>query len=184
MMTKEFGAQHNRRVRERALAPARAFGSGTLALGGNGGGLYPSLNAGAAAAPGQEPQMRTLYAACLAMVGLSQEDAQELHRVRLDTVRNWATGRRPVPAGAWDELRDYAREIRDTTEALRRELGESGCRDVLGAWTARGSTMREDDRLEPRYVMAFAALLLEPVEEEEALSALSLSQDAGNLGSE
>ncbi len=55
--------------------------------------------------------MKTLYAACLSRVGLSQADAAVLHGCRPDTVKSWCTGRRTVPAGAWDDLRAYEARI-------------------------------------------------------------------------
>lgn len=63
---------------------------------------------------------RTLYAACLSRLGLSQQDGAELHKVSPQTVRNWATGRRPVPQGAWDELRARDSEVQARIEALLR----------------------------------------------------------------
>jgi hypothetical protein len=60
----------------------------------------------------------TLYAACLSRLGLSQARAAELHGVRLDTVKNWSSGRRAVPPGAWDDLRDHARKLQKRVDDI------------------------------------------------------------------
>lgn len=57
--------------------------------------------------------MKTLYAACLSRLGLSQSGAAALHSVRLDTVKSWSAGRNPVPPGAWADLRAYEAAIVD-----------------------------------------------------------------------
>ncbi len=63
--------------------------------------------------------MTTAYALMLARCGLSHREAADLHRVRLDTVKSWACGRNPVPAGAQAELRRlYAQIGRAAEEAL------------------------------------------------------------------
>jgi len=71
--------------------------------------------------------MKTLYAACISRLGLSQAQAAVLHNVRIDTVKSWASGRNRVPAGAWDDLRAHEAAIVDRSEAMRE------------AWTAAGS---------------------------------------------
>lgn len=63
--------------------------------------------------------MKTIYAACLSRLGLSQSEAATLHNVRLDTVKSWSSGRNPVPAGAWDDLRDLEAKIVDRSETAR-----------------------------------------------------------------
>lgn len=63
--------------------------------------------------------MKTLYAACLSRLGLSQPEASALHKAPLDTVKSWAKGRRTVPLGAWSELRAYEAAIVDRSEAMR-----------------------------------------------------------------
>ena len=63
--------------------------------------------------------MKTLYAACLSRLGLSQAAAAALHGVRLDTVKSWSAGRNPVPDGAWDDLRSLEGEIVDRSETIR-----------------------------------------------------------------
>ena len=64
--------------------------------------------------------MKTLYAACLSRLGLSQSEAATLHgNVRIDTVKSWASGRNRVPQGAWDDLRAYEIKIIDAAEELR-----------------------------------------------------------------
>jgi hypothetical protein len=68
--------------------------------------------------------MKTLYAACLSRLGLSQAEAAVLHDVRLDTVKSWSAGRNPVPAGAWDDLRDVEAKIIDRSE-MTREIWEA-----------------------------------------------------------
>jgi hypothetical protein len=60
----------------------------------------------------------SLYAACLSRLGLSQARAADLHGVRLDTVKSWSAGRRAVPPGAWDDLRDHARRLQKRVDAI------------------------------------------------------------------
>lgn len=50
--------------------------------------------------------MITAYALLLDRCGLSHREAAEIHGVRLDTVKSWAAGRNPAPAGVVGELRD------------------------------------------------------------------------------
>lgn len=94
--------------------------------------------------------MKTLYAACLSRLGLSQAEAATYHKVGLQTVKNWCVDRTPVPNGIWDELRAYEGEIVDRSEAIREAWEESGeIRDLV----ALGSTDR-------RNLMALADFLL------------------------
>lgn len=70
--------------------------------------------------------VKSLYAACLARLGLSQAEAAALHGVRLDTVKSWSAGRNPVPIGAWSELRSYEGRIIDRAEAMREAWEDAG----------------------------------------------------------
>lgn len=70
--------------------------------------------------------MKTLYAACLSRLGLSQTEAAALHGVRLDTVKSWSAGRNRVPDGAWDELRAVEAQIIDLSEGLRERWEAAG----------------------------------------------------------
>lgn len=81
--------------------------------------------------------MKTLYAACLARLGLSQAEAAAIHTnrdgqpVRLDTVKSWCAGRNPVPPNAWADLRRLEAEIVDRSEAMREAWEDSGeMRDI------------------------------------------------------
>jgi len=75
--------------------------------------------------------MKTLYAACIARLGLSLPGAAQLHNVRLDTVKSWSAGRNPVPEGAWSELRAYEAAIVDRSEAIREAWEDAGeIRDI------------------------------------------------------
>lgn len=61
--------------------------------------------------------MKTLYAACLRNLGLSQEDAALVHakygkEVRRDTINSWSSGRREAPLGAYRDLQAFAAEMR------------------------------------------------------------------------
>lgn len=89
--------------------------------------------------------MKTVYAACLARLGLSQPEAAELHSVRLDTVKSWSQGRRTVPQGAWDELRAYETQIVDAAEGIR------------GSWENAGSPAIEIDDSEADGIALMAA---------------------------
>jgi hypothetical protein len=76
--------------------------------------------------------MKTLYAACLSRLGLSQSEAATLHNTRIDTIKSWSVGRRPVPDGAWAELRAYEMTIVDKSEAIREAWEDAGeIRDVV-----------------------------------------------------
>jgi len=70
--------------------------------------------------------MKTLYAACLSRLGLTQAEAATLHGVRLDTVKSWCAGRNRVPAGAWDDLRACESQIIDGSEELRERREAAG----------------------------------------------------------
>lgn len=75
--------------------------------------------------------MKTLYAACLARLGLSQAEAAQLHSARLDSVKSWSQGRRNPPDGAWADLRRYEIQIVDRAEAMRETWEDAGeLRDV------------------------------------------------------
>lgn len=77
--------------------------------------------------------MKTLYAACLSRLGLSQAGAAALHGVDLSTVKHWSSGRRRVPEGVWADLRDRANAVADQADAM------------LDAWEAAGSPPIEID---------------------------------------
>lgn len=86
--------------------------------------------------------MKTLYAACLSRLGLSQSGAAELHGVRLDTVKSWSSGRNRVPEGAWDELRQYEALIVDRSEAVREVWEDTGeASEIDAAWRDEPSLM-------------------------------------------
>lgn len=74
--------------------------------------------------------MRTVYGACLSRLGLSLARAAELHGVRRDTVNSWSSGRNPVPAGAWGDLRAYEAQIIDTSEAMREAWKQAGAPQI------------------------------------------------------
>lgn len=74
--------------------------------------------------------MKSLYAACLSRLGLSQSEAAALHDVRLDTVKNWSSGRRIPPQATWDELREVEAQIVERADALLAIWEEQGCPPV------------------------------------------------------
>lgn len=80
--------------------------------------------------------MKTLYAACISRLGLSQSGAASLHSVGLQSVKNWCSARSQPPPGVWDELRVYEARIVDASEELRE------------AWEAAGSPPIELDDCE------------------------------------
>jgi hypothetical protein len=94
--------------------------------------------------------MRTIYAACLSRLGLSQAEAAALHKVRIDTVKSWSAGRNPVPQGAWDDLRGVA-------DAL-----DEGALELLDRWDAAGQPPIEinDSEAGGRALMAAAEFVL------------------------
>lgn len=64
--------------------------------------------------------MKTLYAACLSRLGLSLTEAAGIHGgLNVSTVKQWTSGRRTPPPGAWDDLRHHERKIVEGSEALR-----------------------------------------------------------------
>lgn len=76
--------------------------------------------------------MKTLYAACLSRLGLSQAEAASLHGAGLSTIKHWTAGRRDVPDGVWQELRDYEAQIVDRSETIREVWEDAGeLRDVV-----------------------------------------------------
>jgi hypothetical protein len=46
------------------------------------------------------------YSVLISYAGLSHREASDFHKVRLDTVKSWSSGRNHVPEGAIDELID------------------------------------------------------------------------------
>lgn len=84
--------------------------------------------------------MKTLYAACLSRLGLSQAEAAALHDVSLQSVKNWCAGRSSPPTGIWDELRAVEAQIVDFSEAMRER------------WEAAGSPPIEIDDSEGDYL--------------------------------
>lgn len=89
--------------------------------------------------------MKTIYAACLSRLGLTQTGAATLHDVAVDTVRSWSAGRNRVPPGAWDQLRAYELRIIDASEAIRE------------GWDAAGSPPIEIDDSEADQMGLMAA---------------------------
>lgn len=89
--------------------------------------------------------MKTIYAACLSRLGLTQAEAAALHGARPDTVKNWAVGRRGVPQSAWDDLRGVEAAIVDRSEAMRE------------IWEEQGSQPLEMDDIEGDAAMRMAA---------------------------
>lgn len=94
--------------------------------------------------------MKSLYAACLSRLGLSQAEAAVLHGVRIDTVKSWSAGRNRVPDGAWDDLRACSDAIAERADAM------------LEAWDAQGQPPVEIDTREadPATLMAAAEFVL------------------------
>lgn len=79
--------------------------------------------------------MRTLYAACLSRLGLSQTEAAALHGVRIDTIKSWSSGRSKVPHGAWADLREREAMIIERAETIREiweDAGEPG--EIAACW--------------------------------------------------
>lgn len=71
--------------------------------------------------------MKSIYAACLSRLGLSQAGAAALHDVDLSTVKHWSSGRRRVPDGVWHDLRAMEADIVDRGEAMREVWEAHGC---------------------------------------------------------
>ncbi|RKF23390.1 hypothetical protein D6851_02655 [Altericroceibacterium spongiae] len=79
--------------------------------------------------------MKTLYSACLSRLGLSRSEAAKLHGVRIDTINSWATGRRPVPEGAWDDLRQREDLIIERAETIRELWEDAGePKEISAKW--------------------------------------------------
>lgn len=60
----------------------------------------------------------TLFASTLHGLGLSHSDAADFLGVRLDTVKNWSSGRRAVPDGVFAALHKLARRQIRAAEAI------------------------------------------------------------------
>lgn len=74
--------------------------------------------------------MTTLFASALKVCGLSHTEAADYLSARLDTVKSWASGRRTVPDGVWDQLRGlYAQQI-DAAEQALELIDESGADEI------------------------------------------------------
>lgn len=73
--------------------------------------------------------MKTIYAACLSRLGLSQAEAARFHDVSLDTIKGWSSGRRR-PASGWsaliDELREYENQIVALSDKMLEQIEASG----------------------------------------------------------
>lgn len=79
--------------------------------------------------------MKTLYAACLHRLGLSQAEAAALHGNGLDTIKKRCSGKLGVPPGIWEELRAYEAGIVDRSEAIREAWEDAGeVREIEARW--------------------------------------------------
>lgn len=74
--------------------------------------------------------MKSLYAACLSRLGLSQSGAAALHGVSVDTIKQWSSGRRRVPDGVWADLRAAEVSIVDRSEAMREAWQDAGSHPI------------------------------------------------------
>lgn len=55
--------------------------------------------------------MTTVYAAAISRLGLTPAQAAELHGCTVESVWSRCSGRRAVPAAAWNDLRAYAARV-------------------------------------------------------------------------
>lgn len=67
----------------------------------------------------------TLFAACLARLGLSQADAEALLGIKLSRIKDMSAGRARVPDGVWSELRDYEDAIAERSDELGKTLEDA-----------------------------------------------------------
>ena len=56
------------------------------------------------------------FSAALHLCGLSQQQAADYLGVRLDTIKNWSSGRSAVPGGVWGMLADLWQRIEDAAD--------------------------------------------------------------------
>jgi hypothetical protein len=63
--------------------------------------------------------VKTLYAACISRLGLSQAGAAALHDVSVQSVKNWCSGRSAPPDGIWSDLREREAFIIERAETIR-----------------------------------------------------------------
>jgi hypothetical protein len=70
--------------------------------------------------------VKSLYAACLSRLGLSQTEAARLHDVDVSTIKQWSSGRRSPPPGIWGELQGHEAQIVDGSEELRERWERAG----------------------------------------------------------
>jgi hypothetical protein len=68
-------------------------------------------------------EMTTVFSALLERCGLSQREAAEFLKVRIDTVKSWSSGRNPVKPSIIIELRALYRDIERAGEDLAVLLG-------------------------------------------------------------
>jgi hypothetical protein len=57
------------------------------------------------------------YSVLISYAGLSHREASDFHKVRLDTVKSWSSGRNRAPEGAIDELIDLINRQEQLAEA-------------------------------------------------------------------
>lgn len=77
--------------------------------------------------------MKTLFAACLSRLGLSQAQAANYLGVSLPSIKGWSSGRNPVPKGIWNELRQYEAKIIDRSETIREIWEDAGEPETIAA---------------------------------------------------
>jgi len=70
--------------------------------------------------------MDSLYAACLARLGLCVEEAAKLHNISRTAVEAWRSGTVEPPLTAWEDLRDFNAIIAEWTELSREEWAADG----------------------------------------------------------
>lgn len=68
----------------------------------------------------------TTFKRSLQVCGLSQQEAAVFFDVRLDTIKNWSSGRNPVPSGVWQMLADLFEQIQDASERALEVMNENG----------------------------------------------------------
>jgi hypothetical protein len=68
--------------------------------------------------------MPPTYSLLLDVCGLSHREAADLHRVRIDSVNSWASGRRNPPDGALNELVALAAKIERAAAEVLAQIAE------------------------------------------------------------
>lgn len=70
--------------------------------------------------------MKTLFAACLSRLGLSQAQSAAVLSCSVQSVKDWSRGKSNPKPGVWSDLRAYESQIVDRSETIRESWQAAG----------------------------------------------------------